>query len=382
MSAAATPAVVKAARARPDGPALIYDLGVVAGRMKAARTAAQAAGVELLYAVKAFPVPAAIALACEHLDGLDVAGPDEQALLLGADRPDGPSSLAAGRAAASACDVPPTSVSVTWPGDVDRARLAMIAARHRVTVVCETAAQLAAAAEVRGATLAIRLRSDEASRFGVPAEELRELAAAVPGRVRALHVHGGPLVTAPARVGERARAVWAVAAAAGIELAQLDLGGSLHGFVIDRPTSGQSTVADAFAAARAAVPAGVRVIFEPGRLWSEGAGFAAGRVLATRMVGERMACVLELSRLAHLRWCTPRLVAPPPRAGAPRLGVELWGASCCEDDRIDDAWVPVEHAGALAVGEQVVLAGVTGYAAAWNRGFAGVPAARVITVGT
>jgi len=35
---------------------------------------------------------------------------------------------------------------------------------------------------------------------------------------------------------------------------------------------------------------------------------------------------------------------------------------------------------ALAEGATVVLAGITGYAAAWNRGFAGVPAAHVISV--
>ncbi len=359
MSAAATATVMRALAELPPGPALLYDLGLVAARMRRAREAARAAGVELLYAVKAFPVRAAIELAAAHLDGLDLAGPEEQA---------------------GALDLARSMLSVTWPGDVDRDRLGALAARHQVTAVCETAGQLAAAADVPGVTLAIRLRSDDASRFGVAPDALRAIAAAAPDRVRALHVHGGPLLTAPIRVAERARAACAAAAAAGLALEQLDLGGSLHGFALDRPTSGQSTLADAFAAARAAVPAAVRLLFEPGRLWTEGAGFAAGRVLASRSGGDRLACVLELSRLAHLRWCTPRLVAPPPRTGAPRLGVELWGASCCEDDRIDDAWVPTEHAPALAVGQRVVLAGVSGYAAAWNRSFAGVPAARVITV--
>ena len=371
MSIAATPAVLRALDGLPAGPALIYDLGLVAGRMDRARAAARAAGVELLYAVKSFPVPAAVELAASRLDGLDIAGPEEQALAL---------------------TLPRTTLSITWPGDVDPVRIAALAARHRVTVVCETVAQVAAAATIPGISIAVRLLADPASRFGVDPAALRSVAAAAPDHVRGLHIHGGPLLTAPSRVADRARSALAAADAAGITLEELDLGGSLHGFAIDRPTSGQSTIADAFAAARAVVPASIRVLFEPGRLWTEGAGFATGRVLAARAehsfrpvegvpdAAEHSFRVLELSRLAHLRWCTPRLVAPPPRAGEARHRVILLGASCCEDDEIGDALVPASHLPALDVGARVVLGGISGYAAAWNRAFAGVPAAHVVLV--
>ncbi|HUQ07152.1 MAG TPA: hypothetical protein VM261_31895 [Kofleriaceae bacterium] len=392
MSVAATPAVRRAAAelGAADGPALLFDLGVVRDRMTRARAAAKAAGdaattagdaatkighamagIELLFAVKSFPLPEAIALAVEHLDGLDVAGPEEQAAALA---------------------VPPTNVSVTWPGDVDVGLLAALAARHRVTAVCETAAQLAAAATVAGVTLALRLASDDDSRFGIAPGELGAMiAAAASGgadlhggvalreRVRALHVHGGPLATSPSTIAVRARRACEAASAAGIALEQLDLGGSLHGFALAHATSGQSLLADAFAAARAAVPAHVRVLFEPGRLWTEGAGFACGRILAARDL-PREVRVLELSRLCHLRWSTPKLVAPPPRAGEPRVAVTLLGATCCEDDLIGDARVPPEFLAQLEPGARVLLAGVTGYAAGWNRAFAGVPAARIVTV--
>lgn len=350
---------MRAVGALPPGPALVFDLGVVRDRMDRARAAARAAGVELLYAVKSFPATVAVELAAAHLDGLDVAGPEEQAAALAA---------------------PATTVSVTWPGDVDTAALAALAARHRVTAVCETAAQLAAAATVAGVTLALRLASDADSRFGVAPEALREVAAVAGDRVRTLHVHGGPLATMPATIAERAQRACDAASAAGLSLEQLDLGGSLHGFAITRATSGQALVADAFAAARAVVPAGVRLVFEPGRLWTEGAGFAVGRVLAARRAGDRELRVLELSRLCHLRWSTPRLVAPPPRPNHARAAITLLGATCCEDDVIGDALVPPEHLPALDVGARVLLSGVTGYAVGWNRAFAGVPAAQVVTV--
>jgi diaminopimelate decarboxylase len=355
MSAAATPAVLRAAAALPPGPALVFDLGVMRDRMERARAAARAAGVELLYAVKSFPQPEAIALAADHLDGLDLAGPEEQQ-------------------AALALALAPTRISVTWPGDHARPTLAALAARHRVTAVCESLIQLQSAASIPGVTLALRLASDPESRFGIAPDDLR--AVATPLRIRALHVHGGPLATSPSTLAQRARRACDAAAAAGIALEQLDLGGSLHGFAIANATSGQALLADAFAAVRAAVPAEVRVLFEPGRLWTEGAGFAVGRVLAAR----EHARVLDLSRLCHLRWSTPRLVAPPPKPNEPRVRLTLLGATCCEDDVIGDALVPPEHLPALAVGARVILAGVTGYAAGWNRAFAGVPAAQVVTV--
>jgi diaminopimelate decarboxylase len=383
MSVAATPAVLRAAAALPPGPALVFDLGVMRERMERARDAARTNGVELLYAVKSFPQPEAIELAAKHLDGLDVAGPEEQA---------------------AALELAPTNLSVTWPGDLYLPTLTALASRHRVTAVCESLAQLQGAASIPGVTLALRLSSDDESRFGIApnalADMLRGLEAPVRERIRALHMHGGPLATSPATVGGRARRACDAAAAAGIALEQLDLGGSLHGFAIAHATSGQSLLADALAAARAAVPRSVRLLFEPGRLWTEGAGFAVGHVLAGRdpmahvgttaddvsHVGRandsrsRTTRVLDLSRLCHLRWSTPRLVAPPPKPNEPRVAVTLLGATCCEDDVIGDALVPPEHLPSLAIGSRVILAGVTGYAAGWNRAFAGVPAARVLTV--
>ncbi len=363
-----------AAAGDAPGPALIFDLGVIATRMEAARAVARAAGVGLLFAAKSFPVAEVLALATARLDGLDLAGPEEQV---------------------AAMTAAPTAVSVTYPGGVDAATIAALAQRHRVTVVCETAAQVATAAALAGVRIAVRLSAsallDEdapggvrdadgghASRFGAAPAELAAVIAAGGGRVRGLHVHGGPLATAPARLARLAAAAVAAAAAVDLPLEHLDLGGSLHGFALTTPAAGTATLAAGLAAARAAVPAAVELVFEPGRLYTERAGFAAGTVVAARALAGRAARVLDLSRLCHLRWSTPRLCAPAPRPGE-RAALVLLGATCCEDDVIAEALVrPGEIP---AVGDRVLLAGINGYAAAWNRGFAGVPAARLVLVG-
>jgi ornithine decarboxylase len=370
VSAAVTPGVARALSRLTDGPTLMFDREVIAARLAAVRAAAHAVGVQALFAVKACPLPEVLSLVAEQFDGLDVAGPEEQAM---------------------ARIAPTTIISVTWPGDTDPSRLMALAARHRVIAVCETASQLAAAASVPEVELAVRLSVsalvDEeapgglrlgdrhASRFGVAPDELRVLREFGGDRLRALHLHGGPLATSPARLAKLATAALAAAESAGIALARLDLGGSLHGFALDAPTAGQATLADALAAVRAVVPSSIELAIEPGRVIVDGAGFAVGRVLASRAIGGRETRTLSLSRLCHLRWSSPRLVSPPPRAGE-GVPLTLLGATCCEDDVIADALVPADAV--PAVRDRVVLSAVSGYAAAWNRSFAGVPAARIV----
>lgn len=370
MSARAPASVVDAAM-RSVEPVLLYDLRAIERRMIAGAAAARAAGVSVLAAMKALAVPELLALAAGRLDGFDLAGPEED------------------RAA--------PVVSVTFPGGADAARLRGLVARcERVIVSCETAAQVAAAASVPGVEIALRVSTSalgedapggvrdrgggHASRFGVAVDELRGLAAIAPDRVRGLHLHGGPLAVTAARFAARAAAAMAAAEAAELAITRLDLGGSLHGFSLDEPTAGRARLADALAAARAAVPAAIELCIEPGRLWTEGCGYAAGRVLAVRRAAGHDARVLALSRLCHLRWSTPNLCAPPPPRDD-RHPLVLLGATCCEDDVIGDAIVPAATAAALVEGEVAIVAGVSGYAAAWNRGFGGVPAARVCCVG-
>ena len=93
-----------------------------------------------------------------------------------------------------------------------------------------------------------------------------------------------------------------------------------------------------------------------------------------RALDDRALCVLDISRICHLRWSQPELVAPPPRTGAGRITL-FAGPTCYEDDVLGE-WT-VEP---FAPGARVVLRNVTGYAVAWNTGFGGVAPADVVVV--
>ncbi|MGN6105919.1 MAG: hypothetical protein ACTHU0_12505, partial [Kofleriaceae bacterium] len=147
----------------------------------------------------------------------------------------------------------------------------------------------------------------------------------------------------------------------------LDVGGAWHA-VADLPS--------ALRELRAAIPAEIELILEPGRAIAEGAGFAAGRVVVARELDDRPLRVVDLSRICHLRWSQVELIGRPPHPGAGRTTLFV-GPTCFEEDVVGE-WT-VEPA-AFEQGARLALRNVSGYAVAWNTGFGGVPPADVVMV--
>jgi ornithine decarboxylase len=360
-------------------PALVFDLARIDATMAEVARIAHRHAIQVLFAAKAFPHPRVLELAAGSLDGIDLAGPEERALAAGAGA---------------------RRVSITDPG-LDPTTLPA----GRITVTCESVEQVTAVRAARpDAAIALRLSmsavmpGDDAvgalqagdghrrSRFGAEPgpdgawAELRTMAAAAGGARLGLHVHSAGVVpTSPARWAAIAAAVVAIARTCERAPTFLDLGGGWHG-VADQ-------LDPALAAVREAAP-GFELVIEPGRLFSRDAGHAVGRVLAARTLADRELRVMSLSRIAHLRWSPVELVAPAPRPGRGRK-LTFAGATCFEDDVIGDWLVddPAISPGSeghghlrnpMNVGTRVGWSGVTGYSVAWNRGFAGVPAAHVL----
>ncbi len=352
MQSRAVSPPIGAAIERATRATLVFDRAALAANMRRFADAARASGVRVLFAAKSFPHADVYALAAELLDGFDVASPAELR------------------------EVPASPI--TSIADPSGAALAFASARAgRIVASCETVEQVRAAPA--RAEIAIRVSASLAgrdpavgavlegsgrrrSRFGVETTAaVAELHAAAAGRPVGLHVHHGPVAaTSGARFADTACAALELA---GFEPAFVNVGGAWHG-VADLPA--------ALAELRAALPAAIELLCEPGRAFAEGAGFACGRVLAARTLADRELRVTELSRICHLRWSHVELVAPAPRPGHGR-DVLVVGPTCFEEDVLGEWTIEPAHAAS-----RVVLRGVTGYALAWNTGFAGVPPADVV----
>lgn len=368
------PPAIAAAIARCQRPSLVFDLAQIDANLAAIARAARGAEVTALFAAKSFPHPAVRALAAAHLAGFDAASPAEVGEVC--DACDGGARRGGGAV-----------LSIADPSG--RAAAAAARWRGRMIVSCETADQVVAAPP--GAEIAIRISASLAgrdpaiggvqdgsghrrSRFGldVDPERLRaaivELARAAGSRPVGLHVHHGAVA---ATTGERfariARDACAAAADAGVTPRFLNLGGAWHAV---------PDLAGALTQVRAALPLPVELIIEPGRRIAEAAGFACGRIAAARELDDRALRVLELSRSCHLRWSQPELVAPPPRTGAGRR-VLFVGPTCYEDDVLGEWTTEPDR---FAPDGRAVLRHVTGYAVAWNTGFAGIEPADVVMV--
>jgi len=336
---------------RCERATLVFDLQQIERTMGRVAEAARAVGIVPLFALKSFPHPRVRELAARHLAGFDVAS-------LGELR-----------------EAPP--VSILSIVDPTGAAIAHAPTTARVIVGCETIEQVRAApahAEIAIRVSASITERDPAigallegsgrrrSRFGIDDRaQIAALVRAASGRRIGVHVHHGPVTaTSAERFIATARAALALF---DHEPAFIDLGGAWHGI---------TDLAAAFAEIRGALPSALEILVEPGRLYAQDAGFATGRVLSTRELGDRTLRVVELSRICHLRWSQVELVARVPRPGEGRK-VQLVGPTCYEDDTIGE-WIvePVE------VAERIVLRNVNGYALAWNTSFGGVPAADVV----
>lgn len=369
------PPAIAAALARCDRPSLVFDLAQIDANLAAIARAARAAEVTALFAAKSFPHPAVRALAAAHLAGFDAASPAEVGAVC--DTYDAGARPGGGTAVLSVAD--PSG----------RAAAAATRWRGRLIASCETAAQVAAAPP--GAEIAIRISASLAgrdpaigavqdgtghrrSRFGLDVDPgrlraaIRELARAAGARPVGLHLHHGAVAaTSDERFLQAARDACAAAADAGVTPRFVNLGGAWHAI---------ADLASALTRIRAALPLPAELIIEPGRRVAEAAGFACGRIAAARELDDRELRILDLSRCCHLRWSQPELVAPPPRTGAGRR-VLFVGPTCYEDDVLGEWTTEPDR---FAAGGRAVLRHITGYAVAWNTGFAGIAPADLVMV--
>jgi diaminopimelate decarboxylase len=370
------PAAIAGAIERCRRPSLVFDLARIDANLAALADAARSAGVTALFAAKSFPHPQVRALAAARLAGFDVASPREVVdvgAVMGLARDAAMLSVADPSGAAA-------EAAASGPG--------------RLVVSCETAAQVRAAPP--HAAIAIRLSASltlrdpavgavlegsgrRRSRFGLDValahtrDGIAELARAAGARPVGLHVHHGPVAaTSSERFLATARAALDAAAAAGVEPRFVNLGGAWHAI----GARGPGSLAAALREIRAALPPSIEIVIEPGRLVAAGAGFASGRIAAARELDDRALCVVELSRVCHLRWSQPELVAPPPPTGA-GCDTLFVGPTCYEEDVLG-AWTVARAR--FATGERAVWRNVTGYALAWNTGFGGVAPADVVMV--
>jgi diaminopimelate decarboxylase len=207
-------------------PFYVYDFEAVARRIGAVR-AALPDGVHLHYAVKANPMPALIQRMAPLVDGFDVASQRELQQVL-------------------ATGTPAEHVSIAGPGKRDAELAAALAAG--VVVNVESAGELDRLRRIQRETgglphIALRVNPDfrlsgsgmsmggGASRFGVDAERIGELAERAAGDLVGLHIFAGSQNLRTAALQEGVSLTFRLAASIvaehGLRLRHLNIGGGL-----------------------------------------------------------------------------------------------------------------------------------------------------------
>lgn len=375
--------------ARYDQPVLIYDLATVRERIDRLKEIEARHNCTFLMAVKSFSNVDGLSLFARCGVGFDLSNRGEWELLEEIWRRLGYITrhdiAVTGPALMSLIEQLPDSDEPLFDGETSWRTI-----RERIMVNFDSIAQFRRCSPEQlnglriGARIGVILDRDLArtegkmvTRFGIPAGDLDALRAigSHPG-FRGVHCHTGIKLYDADGYIEVARKVMNAVGEAGIDIHYLDLGGGLREM---SPEHLEGMLREL----RKIVPPSIRILFEFGDYWFEGAGFALARVLGIKPLYDKeyIAATMDISRDCHLRWCDPRLIGDGG-TGEECDMILFFGATCHEDDLIGAFEVP-RNGGRCAIGEGDILtfSDITGYAASWNTSFNGIAHARVVLYG-
>ncbi len=342
------------------GPELIYELDAIAARIEQVQALERAHDCRFLVAVKAIGRADALAGFARRGIGFDVSNRGEFELV-------------------RALGVGPEAMSLTGPQLFTVFADAPLDDLRGLHVNVDSAAQYDQLPHDAPITIGLRINGSSGarsgfSRFGVRADEraLIERVAADP-RACAIHMHvnnGKP------GYADKIEAALAWLAETGFPARQINFGGGLEHFSV-------AELDALIAELRRRVGPGPQLWFEPGCFWFAHAGYARARVLAVDpgYLGDGHKLTLDISRVCHLQWAKATPLLDP--ADGPGQWTVFYGPTCVDGDVVSAATLVPDADGTLGVrpGDVIALTNVSGYAAAWNRGFNGIPPARVTLLG-
>lgn len=356
--------------ARSEAPvaAYLYDADVAAGHARRLR-AALPDWAAVYYAVKANSHPGVVQALAPHVDGFEVASASELALALAAlPERDGPARVvAAGPAKTEAL------LTELVRADAEAINAESPLELHRISRTAQrlgTTARVALRVNPAGIPVTGSLRmGGTPSQFGVAepdVPEVLEQAAGLPGiDLTGFHIHAASnnLDAASHAAYLRWCVEWsaATAAAHGIELRQIDIGGGLGVAFEDQPPFDIERFGDL--ASAVTPPAGARVLLEPGRYLVADCGWYAAEVTDIKHTYGGASFVLLRGGINHFQLPTSwdivhnAAVLPVddwpdglPRPAAENTSVTIVGELCTpEDTLLRDVHVDRVRAGDLVV---------------------------------
>ena len=317
---------------------------------------------EVLFASKSLPIVAMYAVAASEGMSIDVAGLGELVMAIEAGVP-GERIYQHGNAKTDeeiglAVEYGVGTIIVDGRDDLNRiaaAQHARAAAGHRQGVLLRVIPNIDADTHESQAT------GGDTAKFGVTLGQAAELAAELRDdekiRLDGLHVHIGSQIVQTAPFAEAVRRVSAVG-----EFPVYDIGGGLGVNYVetdDAPGVG-AYLDEVVTAARAVLPAGARLLIEPGRSIVARAGVTVYTVTTVKTTGRTFVAV-DGGLADHLDTAlTGQRYSPilADRASAePELTVQLVGRQCESGDLLVDR----AELNAPAVGDTVVLAATGAY---------------------
>ena len=350
---------------RYEGPALIFDVAMLEQKLLALADIHARYRCHFLAPVKSFPNAVFLNLAARHLSGFDVSNLEEYRAL--------PRDLS-GKTVALAG---PILRADELPRFLDRgnALVVYVDSLHQLAQIEECRSPLDYGVRVDSARLLKRRVHERGqrcrhSRFGLSGEELLAVRPRLEGSqhrfVGVLVHHASEENTAETYLA-LVEELQALLAGLDLSVHDINLGGGEHHLDLD-------SLAALACRIRKSLGEDIGLSLEPGRLLTEAAGYAVGRVENWRTRGDAVEYVLDLSMDCHLRWSKPTLIVPRPSDPGRPMRARFYGPTCHEADNLGEHHVWSNRAGEppFLPGDLVLFGNVSGYSASIRTSFNGV----------
>jgi diaminopimelate decarboxylase len=225
---------------------------------------------------------------------------------------------------------------------------------------------------------------DRPSRFGVSWSSFLESAPLFrEGILSGVHVHNGSEVNTAAFYRAALKLLLDSCEENQIPLRYVNLGGGLHPIA---QAELEKLLGDLHSTAGE-----LPIFIEPGHVICREAGFLLCKVHDVRPFGgQRYHVTIDASYDSHAKWSQPSWTGPDElgiekldhrEIPAPQEGFQILrfvGASCFERDQLGIFRIPQRGSvPPIAPGDPIILSNINGYSYAWNKGFNGVPPAKL-----
>ena len=345
-------------------PKIIYDLNILRENLAFIQEAANTNNINILFAVKSFPVATVLDFVSSYVDGFEISNTSEYKLL--------PANnsykfISVNDPTIKLSEIP------TYLSQKNKTVLYNLdcldeCITEELRIYNDTNLQFG----LRLSHTALGITSPSYhtgvinSRFGIGLQKAQELFATKPF-ISGIHLHNGSETNNIESYIFMANKIVAFLEKNSIEINYINFGGGLH-----RLSNNEILIL--FMELKNTIPKKWKLFFEPGHLFGKNTGYAITKIASVKEIDTgKYVVTTDISYECNLKWSTPQYSPRCKELSGEYVDITFYGASCSERDFILNCRIDINDFRQNIIRDHLVIfENINGYAVAWNHSFNGI----------